>query len=130
MIATGVRLGAGSDAPTETWIWLGRLHGTGLTGSGGNGNGAAAPNGGGNLAEQMLHSALQYRAQAPLVDGLLKELGVTEQGLPGLLKEATDADLDLDEVLVPPAEASESGTSGESSEQIEPAAAPAPSVSE
>ncbi len=48
----------------------------GLTGeshSGHNGNGASS----GNLAEDMVNSALRYRAQAPIVDNLLKELGMS-----------------------------------------------------
>jgi uncharacterized membrane protein YqiK len=32
--------------------------------------------GGGNLAEEMMRSALRYRAQAPIVDALLSEIGV------------------------------------------------------
>jgi uncharacterized membrane protein YqiK len=36
--------------------------------------GAAA---GGNLADNVVNSALRYRAQAPLVDTLLKEIGIT-----------------------------------------------------
>lgn len=52
-----------------------QLDGMGANGSGGApglSNGAAA--GGG--ADQIVQSALKYRAQAPLIDGLLKELGL------------------------------------------------------
>jgi hypothetical protein len=49
-------------------------------GSGGNGSGTA-PDGGapehGNLADQVVNSALRYRSQAPFVDQLLGEIGLT-----------------------------------------------------
>ncbi len=59
----------------------------GLTG-GGNGNdgGGAANNG--NLADQMVSGALRYRAQAPLVDSLLSELGIDGKNLAGLAQPA------------------------------------------
>ena len=46
----------------------------GLTGTAG-GAGAAGAQGGGNLASSAVEAALRYRAQAPIVDGLMKELG-------------------------------------------------------
>lgn len=46
----------------------------GLSGGSGAGGGE---NGGGSLADQMVSSALRYRSQAPLVDSLLKEIGLT-----------------------------------------------------
>ncbi|GAB5387321.1 MAG: flotillin family protein [Alphaproteobacteria bacterium] len=46
-------------------------------------NGSVAP-GGGSLADQVVSSALRYRAQAPLVDNLLSELGLTGSDLQGL----------------------------------------------
>jgi uncharacterized membrane protein YqiK len=57
----------------------------GLPGAGqianGNGSGglpAPAPGGGGaNLAENVVNSALRYRAQMPFVDGLLEEIGMS-----------------------------------------------------
>ena len=45
------------------------------------GSGAAAT---GNLAEQMINSALRYRGQAPLVDAILKEIGIAGGDLAGL----------------------------------------------
>ncbi len=54
------------------------MHVDGLTGGGG-GHGANGydPGGGaGGFAENVVNSALRYRAQAPLVDQLLKEIGV------------------------------------------------------
>ena len=49
------------------------------TGSTGSGDGAQADSGSrdGNLAEQVVSSALRYRTQAPFVDTLLSEIGLT-----------------------------------------------------
>ncbi|NKB60102.1 MAG: flotillin family protein [Alphaproteobacteria bacterium] len=55
----------------------------GLTGNGGNGGGGAA-NGGGSLADQVVSSALQYRSQAPLIDALMKEIGLSGSDLDSL----------------------------------------------
>ena len=38
--------------------------------------GAAASSGGANLSDQLVNSALKYRAQAPLLDSLLKDVGI------------------------------------------------------
>ena len=48
------------------------LHVDGLFG----GNGAVGPDMGGSFADQVVNSALRYRAQAPLIDEMLKELGI------------------------------------------------------
>jgi uncharacterized membrane protein YqiK len=54
----------------------------GLTGGG---NGAAAPGAGsGSMADQLVSSALRYRAQSPLVDALLEEIGLNGGDLNGL----------------------------------------------
>jgi hypothetical protein len=50
------------------------LHVDGLGGSGG-GNGIDG-GGGGNFADGVVNSALRFRAQAPLVDQLLREIGI------------------------------------------------------
>ncbi len=57
---------------------------TGAAGAqaGDHGNGA----GGGNLAEQAVGAALKYRAYAPVVDQLIKEVGLSGNGLDGLIK--------------------------------------------
>ena len=47
----------------------------GLTGGGANGGGDGEAAGSGNLASSAVAAALRYRAQAPIVDGLMKELG-------------------------------------------------------
>ena len=48
---------------------------------------AAAPQG--NLADQMVNSALRYRSQAPLVDNLLKEIGLNGADINGLTQNLT-----------------------------------------
>ncbi len=61
----------------------------GLNASGPGPNGAAATaNGGGddagNLAEQVVNSALRYRGQAPLIDAILNEVGMSGGDVNGL----------------------------------------------
>lgn len=58
-----------------------------LAGRPAEGNGTAAA--GSNLAEQVVSSALRYRAQAPLVDSLLAELGLSGADLAGLTRSVT-----------------------------------------
>ena len=62
----------------------------GLTGNGANGT-AHAANGIGenNLAGSAVAAALRYRAQAPVVDGLMRELGFTGGSLDALVAGAT-----------------------------------------
>ncbi|MGH8633147.1 MAG: flotillin domain-containing protein, partial [Burkholderiales bacterium] len=48
----------------------------GLAGGGNAGGGHGAGNGDGSLADSVVNSALRFRAQAPLVDQLLREIGV------------------------------------------------------
>ncbi len=60
----------------------------GLTGGAGGGE-ATAP---GNLAEQVVNSAMRYRAQAPLLDALMKELGMQGGDLNGLTSGAWHRD--------------------------------------
>ena len=50
-------------------------------GSNGAGAGAGAGGGSGNLANDALSAALAYRAQAPVLDGLMKELGLDGSSL-------------------------------------------------
>ncbi|WP_183947855.1 flotillin family protein [Sphingomonas desiccabilis] len=66
----------------------------GLTGTGG-ATGAGVPADGGgdrNLANSAVQAALRYRAQAPMIDGLMKELGFDGGSLDGLVKGAALAD--------------------------------------
>lgn len=51
------------------------LHVEGLNGAGGSAGGPATANAGG-IADQAVNAALRYRAQAPLLDALMKELGL------------------------------------------------------
>ncbi len=67
----------------------------GLTNGGGKSGGATASVGGasgsgGNLANDAVSAALAYRAQAPVLDGLMKELGLDGSSLAGLAKGAAD----------------------------------------
>ena len=53
--------------------------GAGGSGAGGTPSGGASPPGssGGNLADNVVNSALRYRAQMPFVDNLLHEIGMS-----------------------------------------------------
>lgn len=62
----------------------------GITG-GGSGSAAAGEVGGGNLADQLVSTALRYRGQAPLVDALLNEIGLSGGSLDGLAQAARTA---------------------------------------
>ncbi|KQX20239.1 MULTISPECIES: flotillin family protein [unclassified Sphingomonas] len=60
----------------------------GLTGTGGAAGEIASAGGEQNLAQSAVAAALRYRAQAPVVDGLLKELGLDGSSLDSLVKGA------------------------------------------
>jgi uncharacterized membrane protein YqiK len=62
-----------SVKPMERIEGIKILHVDGLGGGGGNG---AAAEGGASFADGVVNSALRYRAQAPLVDQLLREIGI------------------------------------------------------
>ena len=62
--------------------------------AGGNGGGAGAGGGSGNLANDAVAAALAYRAQAPVLDGLMKELGLNGSSLGDLVKGAVDGNAD------------------------------------
>ncbi|MFC4291410.1 flotillin family protein [Sphingorhabdus arenilitoris] len=68
----------------------GITNGGGRGGSGnGGGNGAGSSGGSsGNLATDAVSAALAYRAQAPVIDGLMKELGLNGSSLENLVKDA------------------------------------------
>ena len=76
----------------------------------GNGNGKSGTsttgNGSGNLASDAVSAALAYRAQAPVLDGLMKELGLDGSSLDNLVKgpAAAETSLRLAEVQDEPAE--------------------------
>ncbi|WP_425516874.1 flotillin family protein [Novosphingobium profundi] len=59
----------------------------GLTQKGGSaGAGGAVVGGSGNLANDAVTAALAYRAQAPMIDGLMKELGLNGSSLASLVE--------------------------------------------
>ncbi|MGZ5131074.1 MAG: flotillin domain-containing protein, partial [Caldimonas sp.] len=64
-----------SVRPMERIEGIKILHVDGLGGSAG-GNGDASHGGSGNFSDGLVNSALRYRAQAPLVDQLLREIGI------------------------------------------------------
>ncbi|MEO7055423.1 MAG: flotillin domain-containing protein [Caldimonas sp.] len=53
-----------------------QVDGLGGSGGGGGHNGDGGHNGSGNFSDNIVNSALRFRAQAPLVDQLLREIGV------------------------------------------------------
>ena len=59
--------------------------------AGGDGHGGGNISAGGNLADQMVNSALRYRSQAPLVDNLLRDIGLDGGDINGLTKQLTDS---------------------------------------
>lgn len=68
-----------------------QVDGLTTTGAASGGAGAGGP-GDGNLADAAVAAALRYRAQAPMLDGLMKELGFDGGSLDGLARAAvTDA---------------------------------------
>jgi len=67
-------------------------------GSGDGGGGARVAGGNGNLASDAVAAALSYRAQAPLIDGLMKELGLDGSSLDNLVAGAARDTAKLNEV--------------------------------
>ncbi len=58
-----------------------------------NGGSPGAAGGNASLAEQAVAAALAYRAQSPIIDGLLKELGMSGGSLKGLTQSATPEEI-------------------------------------
>jgi uncharacterized membrane protein YqiK len=80
-----------SVKPMENIDGIKILQVNGLNGSNGSGesNGHAHTNGGsGNLAEEVVSNALRYRAQAPILDSLLAEIGLQGGDLNSLVQGA------------------------------------------
>jgi len=63
----------------------------GLTQGGGSAGSSGMGGGSGNLANDAVSAALAYRAQAPVIDGLMKELGLDGSSLAGLVQGAAVA---------------------------------------
>lgn len=53
-------------------------------GNGGGSGDGATPSEGGSLADQVVNSALKYRTQAPLLDAMMKEVGLDASDINGL----------------------------------------------
>lgn len=64
-----------------------KVDGLGQSGGSNGGNGMGGSSG--NLASDAVSAALSYRAQAPIIDGLMKELGLNGSSLDGLVAGAT-----------------------------------------
>ncbi len=88
-----------SVKPLENIEGIKIMHLDGLNAFGGNsgGGGSANNNGGGNnnmggasLSDQIVDSALRYKAQAPLVDGLLREIGIDGASIGSISKALKD----------------------------------------
>jgi len=83
---------AESVKPMENIEGIKILHVDGLNGSSHNGGGeVSGANGGGGLADQAVAAALRYRSQAPLIDALMSELGLSGGTLDGLASSVTGA---------------------------------------
>jgi uncharacterized membrane protein YqiK len=66
----------------------------GLNSGGGNRDGGGQSAGSGNLAQDAVAAALAYRAQAPMIDGLMKELGLNGGSLDGMVTSAPILDIE------------------------------------
>jgi uncharacterized membrane protein YqiK len=86
-----------SVRPMERIEGIKILHVDGLGGSGG-GNGDGGSNGGGGFSDGIVNSALRFRAQAPLVDQLLREIGLEGGDIQRLVGSASGA-----QAALPPA---------------------------
>lgn len=73
---------AQSVKPIESIEGIKNLHVDGL--GGGSGAGGSSGDPGGSIADQAVSAALRYRGQAPLIDALMKELGLRGSDLNGL----------------------------------------------
>lgn len=68
----------------------------GLTNHGGGGGGISSSEvGPGNFSDQLINGLLKYRTQAPIIDSILKEIGLSGDSINGLTKIVTES-------LVPP----------------------------
>ncbi len=84
-----------SVKPMERIEGIKILHVDGLGGSGGGHGGDNGNGGGGNFADGVVNSALRFRAQAPLVDQLLREIGIEGGDIQRLVGAASGANAAL-----------------------------------
>lgn len=61
-----------------------QVNGMGNQGGGNNGEAGSGEAGNGSLADQVVNSALRYRAQAPILDSLLSEIGLKAGDINGM----------------------------------------------
>ncbi len=80
---------------------------------------AGQMNGGGGLSDQIVNSALRYRAQAPLLDALLKEVGLDGGSVQGLVPQVAPP-------AVPPPSAPSKEPPPVAARSVVPAAEPPP----
>ena len=90
-----------SVRPMERIEGIKILHVDGLGGSGGGANGGGSHHGG-SFSDGLVNSALRFRAQAPLVDQLLREIGIEGGDIQRLVSGASGA-----QVALPPGAANE-----------------------
>jgi len=83
-----------SVKPMERIEGIKILHVDGLGGSGGGGGGDGL-NGNGNFADGIVNSALRFRAHAPLVDQLLREIGIEGGDIQNLVGGVSGANASL-----------------------------------
>ncbi len=89
-----------SVRPMERIEGIKILHVDGLGGSGGGGHGEMNGNSG-NFADSVVNSALRFRAQAPLVDQLLREIGLEGGDIQRLAGAASGAQAALPPAATP-----------------------------
>ncbi len=76
----------------------------GSAAGGGNGDGSGTNGGGSGLADHVVNSALRYRAQSPMVDALLKEVGIDGSdldGIAGVVTGTLDGDAGKNSIAAP-----------------------------
>lgn len=88
----------------------------------GNAGGAEGEAGNGSLADSAVSAAMRYRVGAPLIDGLMAELGMTGGSIDGLLKGAPTTSLVPAAPAAAPAEAAPAQAPARSRAPAKPAA--------